>query len=160
MSIAEHDFDGLVAVVTGGASGIGAAIVDELQRRGARVAVLDLDPTRRPDRVLAVRATSADDASVVAARRRRSSPSFGGLDIVVNNAGIGAQGTVADNDDDEWHRVLDVNVVGIVRVSRAALPHLRALAAGGHRQHRLDRGDGGPARSGRSTARPRARCCR
>jgi NAD(P)-dependent dehydrogenase (short-subunit alcohol dehydrogenase family) len=50
---------------------------------------------------------------------------LGGIDIVVNNAGIGAQGTVEDNDDDEWMRVLDVNVVGMMRVARAALPHLR-----------------------------------
>jgi NAD(P)-dependent dehydrogenase (short-subunit alcohol dehydrogenase family) len=50
---------------------------------------------------------------------------FGGLDIVVNSAGVGAQGTVEDNPDDEWHRVLDVNVLGIVRTTRAALPHLR-----------------------------------
>ena len=53
---------------------------------------------------------------------------LGGLDILVNNAGIGAQGTVEDNSDDEWHRVLDVNVLGMVRVTRAALPHLRSSA--------------------------------
>jgi NAD(P)-dependent dehydrogenase (short-subunit alcohol dehydrogenase family) len=47
------------------------------------------------------------------------------LDVVVNNAGIGAIGTVADNSDTEWVRVLDVNVLGMVRVTRAALPHLR-----------------------------------
>ena len=47
---------------------------------------------------------------------------------MVNNAGIGAVGDIAANDDDEWHRVLDVNVVGIARVSRAALPHLRRSA--------------------------------
>ena len=62
-------------------------------------------------------------------------------------------GTVADNDDDEWHRVLDVNVVGMVRASRAALPHLRALRARGDRQHRLDRRHRRAARSARSTAR-------
>jgi NAD(P)-dependent dehydrogenase (short-subunit alcohol dehydrogenase family) len=50
---------------------------------------------------------------------------FGGLDIVVNNAGIGATGDVGSNPDDEWARVLDVNVTGIARVTRAALPHLR-----------------------------------
>jgi NAD(P)-dependent dehydrogenase (short-subunit alcohol dehydrogenase family) len=47
------------------------------------------------------------------------------LDIVVNNAGIGAAGDVAANDDDEWARVLDINVVGVARVTRASLPHLR-----------------------------------
>jgi NAD(P)-dependent dehydrogenase (short-subunit alcohol dehydrogenase family) len=54
---------------------------------------------------------------------------LGGLDVVINNAGIGAAGTVADNPDDEWHRVLDVNVLGMVRVTRAALPHLRRSSA-------------------------------
>ena len=53
---------------------------------------------------------------------------YGSLDIVINNAGIGATGDVSANSDDEWHRVLDVNVVGIARVSRAALPHLRESA--------------------------------
>ena len=51
---------------------------------------------------------------------------FGGIDILINNAGIGAQGTVEDNPDDEWSRVFGINVMGIVRLSRAALPHLRA----------------------------------
>jgi NAD(P)-dependent dehydrogenase (short-subunit alcohol dehydrogenase family) len=50
---------------------------------------------------------------------------MGGIDIVVNNAGIGAQGTIETNSDEEWHRVLDVNVIGMVRVARAALPYLR-----------------------------------
>ncbi len=55
---------------------------------------------------------------------------LGGLDILVNNAGIGAQGGIEDNDDDEWHRVFDVNVLGLVRVTRAALPALRASQHG------------------------------
>jgi NAD(P)-dependent dehydrogenase (short-subunit alcohol dehydrogenase family) len=50
---------------------------------------------------------------------------LGGLDLLVNNANIGAMGTIEDNADDDWHRVLDVNVLGIVRVTRAALQHLR-----------------------------------
>jgi len=50
---------------------------------------------------------------------------FGALDIVINNAGIGAEGNIAANSDEEWHRVFDVNVVGLARVSRAALPFLR-----------------------------------
>ena len=54
---------------------------------------------------------------------------FGRIDIVVNNAGIGAQGTIEANADDEWHRVFDINVLGMVRVARAALPHLRRSPA-------------------------------
>jgi Dehydrogenases with different specificities (related to short-chain alcohol dehydrogenases) len=122
------EFDGLVAVVTGGASGIGAAIAARLQAGGAQVAVLDLNPDAADDGQLAVAANVADDASVRAAIDAVVQK-FGGLDIVINNAGIGAQGTVEDNDDAEWARVLDVNVVGMVRVARAALPYLRVSPA-------------------------------
>jgi 2-keto-3-deoxy-L-fuconate dehydrogenase len=118
------EFDGLVALVTGGASGIGLATARLLADRGAHVAALDLDPASVPAPLLPVPADVSADATVragVAAVVRR----FGGLDIVVNNAGVGAQGTVEDNADDEWHRVLDINVLGIVRTTRAALPHLR-----------------------------------
>ena len=117
------DFDGLVAVVTGGASGIGAAVVRELLALGARVAALDLDAAGAPEGALQVRADVSDDDSVRAAIEHVVT-TYGRLDVIVNNAGIGAQGTVADNDDAEWRRVLDVNVVGMVRTSRAALPAL------------------------------------
>ena len=113
------EFDRLVAVVTGGASGIGAAAARIMTERGAKVAVLDLNPGAD-----GIRCDVSDDSEVtsaVAAVAER----FGGIDILVNNAGIGAQGDVTANDDDEWHRVLDVNVVGMARVIRAALPHLR-----------------------------------
>jgi 2-keto-3-deoxy-L-fuconate dehydrogenase len=119
------DFDGLRALVTGGASGIGLATATLLTARGARVACLDLKAEGLPAPLLGFGADVRDDASVrdaVAA----ATAALGGLDVLVNNAGIGAQGTVETNPDDEWHRVLDVNVVGIVRVTRAALPHLRA----------------------------------
>src|SRR6516225_1965248 len=116
------ELSGLAAVVTGGGSGIGLATARLLAARGANVAVLDLEPGTE---FVSLRADVADDASVrtaidAAARR------LGGIDILVNNAGIGAIGTVADNPDDQWHRVFDVNVVGMVRVTRAALPYLRA----------------------------------
>ncbi|MFJ9115012.1 SDR family NAD(P)-dependent oxidoreductase [Streptomyces sp. NPDC102394] len=119
------DFAGLKALVTGGASGIGRATADLLAARGAQVAVLDLDPSTVDKPLLGFRADVADDTSVREAVAAAVAE-LGGLDVVVNNAGIGAQGTVEDNDDAEWHRVLDVNVVGMVRVARAALPHLRA----------------------------------
>ncbi|MCZ9883789.1 SDR family NAD(P)-dependent oxidoreductase [Arthrobacter sp. B2a2-09] len=120
------EFEGLVALVTGGASGIGAAIADRLAAGGAQVAVLDLNPSGTPH--FGVECNVADDASVRAAVDSVARK-FGRLDVVVNNAGIGAQGDVSANDDDEWHRVLDINVVGIARVSRAALPYLRESPA-------------------------------
>lgn len=121
------DFAGRTALVTGGASGIGRATAELLAARGARVTVLDLDPGTVTVPLLARRADVTDDTSVRAAVAA-AAEEMGGLDVLVNNAGIGAQGTVEDNDDAAWHRVLDVNVLGIVRTSRAALPYLRASA--------------------------------
>ncbi len=113
----------LVAIVTGGASGLGAAISRRLERDGIRVAVFDLRP---PEDGFIVDVTSDPSvrAGVDAVIAR-----WGRIDIVINNAGIGAQGTVEENDDDEWHRVLDVNLLGAVRVSRATLPWLRRSPA-------------------------------
>jgi 2-keto-3-deoxy-L-fuconate dehydrogenase len=122
------DFEGLVAVVTGGAGGIGAATARLLRDRGARVAVLDRSAGGAPDGVLALTCDVTDTRGVDAAVSTVADR-LGGLDVLVNNAGIGATGSVAENDDAEWARVLDVNVTGIARVTRAALPHLRRSSA-------------------------------
>ena len=118
------ELDGLKAIVTGGAEGIGRATAELMRGVGADVAVLDraIDGVAGPLRPY--RADVTDRASVETAVERAAAD-LGGIDIVVNNAGIGAIGTVEDNDDAEWRRVLDVNVVGIARVTAAALPHLR-----------------------------------
>ena len=122
------EFDGLVAVVTGGASGIGLATAELLASRGATVAVFDLahadlpaglhpyvaDVTNRESLEAAVAAVGAD---------------HGRLDVVINNAGISAVGTVEDNDDATWATVLDVNVTGMARMTAAALPWLRKSPA-------------------------------
>lgn len=118
------DWTGLRALVTGGGSGIGAAVVAQMQARGASVVVADLDPSTTPDGVTGLVCDLADDTAV-RATVQQTVGELGGLDVIVNNAGMGAQGTVADNDDEEWHRVLDLNLLGIVRTTRAALPHLR-----------------------------------
>lgn len=121
------DFDGLTALVTGGASGIGAATARLLRERGAIVAILD----RVHDGSSGMLEMTADitDRAAVQVAVDEVTAAFGGLDVLVNNAGIGAVGSVADNDDAEWARVLDVNVVGLARVTSAALPHLRKSGA-------------------------------
>jgi len=116
-------FDGTRALVTGGASGIGAATASMLAAEGAAVAVIDVAASG-PGDLRYLRADLTDDAAVRGAVGA-AVEALGGLDVLVNNAGIGAQGGVEANDDAEWHRVLDVNVLGIVRVTRAALPALR-----------------------------------
>lgn len=115
--------DGLVAIVTGGASGIGHAITTTLLADGATVAVFDLDPSP----LAAVDSHTLDityDQAVRSAVEKVAS-THGRIDIVVNNVGAGAQGTIESNSDEEWHRLFDINVMSIVRVSRAALPWLR-----------------------------------
>lgn len=124
VSGAELEFGGRVAIVTGGASGIGAAVADELLARGAQVAVFDLNGGSVEGPAFGVNVDVSDRASVdagVAAVLDR----FGRLDIVVNCAGIGAFGTVEDSSDDDWTRVLNVNVQGVARVCSAAMPALR-----------------------------------
>src|SRR4029453_18898709 len=85
------------------------------------------EPVEGAERPLALVADVTDEASVgdaVAAVAER----WVGLDVLVTHAGIGAQGTVEDNPLEEWRRVLDVNLLGMVRTARVALPHLRRSA--------------------------------
>lgn len=117
-------YRGLAVLVTGGASGIGRAVAIGALARGASVSVLDLDLSGAPDGVHGFSANVADDDSTATAVDA-AAVAMGGLDVLVNNAGIGAQGTVETNALDEWRRVFDVNVFGMVRVARAALPYLR-----------------------------------
>jgi len=121
------EFAGARAVVTGGASGIGAATAALLRREGARVCSLDLDPAGTPEGCLGLRCDVADEREVAAAVEE-AARWMDGIDVLVNNAGIGAAGTLEDSDDDVFRRLHEVNVLGIVRVSRAALPHLRRSA--------------------------------
>jgi NAD(P)-dependent dehydrogenase (short-subunit alcohol dehydrogenase family) len=122
------EFDGLVAVVTGGGAGIGLEVAQTLARLGATVCVFDLSVEKLPTGLhgftVDVRNRESIEAAVAEIGER-----FGALDILVNNAGISAVGTVEENDDAEWARVLDVNVTGMARVTAAALPLLRKSSA-------------------------------
>jgi len=119
------DFTDLVAIVTGGASGLGAATARLLTQRGAKVAVLDREIKHPGDHGALALHCDVRDAAAVDDAVQAVAAELGRIDVLVNNAGIGAIGDIAANDDDEWHRVFDVNVVGIARVTRSALPHLR-----------------------------------
>lgn len=118
-----NEFRGLVAVVTGGASGIGAAAARRFAEEGAQVVVIDqvefADTSRYSEIADVGDRVQVEQAFAAIASR------FGRVDIVVNNAGIPARGDVTANDDQEWARVLSINVTAIARVTSAALPLLR-----------------------------------
>lgn len=129
-------FDGKVAVVTGGGSGIGAATVRQLVAEGAQVLIADLGDTPAvamgaefgADRVSSVTCDVADadqvDAAMAAAIAR-----FGRLDILINNAGIAGMGSTTDTDPGLWRRVLEVDLFSVFYGCQAAIPHM--LSAGG-----------------------------
>jgi NAD(P)-dependent dehydrogenase (short-subunit alcohol dehydrogenase family) len=122
------ELDGLRALVTGGASGIGLAIARGLAAGGARVVVLDRSPDRPADLPAELGFVTGDVTDTASVRHAVGSAvdELGGLDVLVNNAGVGSQGRVQDHADEDWHNVLDVNVVGTARVSREAWPSLAA----------------------------------
>jgi NAD(P)-dependent dehydrogenase (short-subunit alcohol dehydrogenase family) len=132
---------GIVAVVTGGSRGIGLATARALIDTGARVAItgtsddtlrtasLELGKLGGADAVLPIRADvrHADqvDQAIDAVVRQ-----FGGLDVLVNNAGVGIFHPIIDMTGDDWHRVMDTNLTGVFYCCRAALPRLRARGGG------------------------------
>jgi NAD(P)-dependent dehydrogenase (short-subunit alcohol dehydrogenase family) len=114
-----EDFSGRVALVTGGASGIGAATVGLLRDRGAKVASFDLEPSDE-DGVLAVPGDATDSRSVDAAVDR-AERELGPLDAIVCSAGTGGDSLhTADISDDEWRRVFALNCDGVFYFNRAA----------------------------------------
>jgi len=126
--------NGKRALVTGASRGIGRAIAETFAEEGAALAIcargaetLDKVAADLRERGATVYAEPVDvtDHDALAAFVDRAAQELGGLDVVVNNAGVSAVGTVEETDDEEWARVLDINVVGIARVTAAALPWLR-----------------------------------
>jgi NAD(P)-dependent dehydrogenase (short-subunit alcohol dehydrogenase family) len=129
-------------IVTGGTRGIGYAIARAMLGAGGQVLISGLDADRldravrqleqeasAPGRVAGLRSdvrVRADVEALVAEAVRR----FGGLDTLVNNAGVGAFGDVAATSDEDWHRVLETNLTGPFLCSRAAIPQFRKVGGG------------------------------
>ena len=116
-------FTGMSVLITGGASGIGRATALMLVSQGARVASLDLVSSGEAEENIFEVVGDVSSASSTARAVEQAAQHMGGLDVVVNNAGVGAQGSVEA--DDGWDRVWAVNVMGTVHTTRAALPWLR-----------------------------------
>ncbi|GLY02247.1 MULTISPECIES: SDR family NAD(P)-dependent oxidoreductase [Actinoplanes] len=117
-------------LITGGASGLGAALTRLLTARGDRVLVTDLAEEHEvPDGAVYQRldVTSGDDWD---AARKRVTEEFGGLDLLVNNAGVAAAGRIEKLNEAHWRRVLDINVLGAVTGCRTFTPLLKKQESG------------------------------
>jgi 3-oxoacyl-[acyl-carrier protein] reductase len=135
--------EGRVALVTGGSRGIGYAIAEAFVAGAARVAVTGRDHARldeavdglrrvegaAPDGVLAVRADIRKPGEAAAAIDA-AADRFGGLDVLVNNAGVGLFANVADMSVNDWQQIVETNLGGVFYCSHAAIPHLRRRGGG------------------------------
>jgi NAD(P)-dependent dehydrogenase (short-subunit alcohol dehydrogenase family) len=117
------DFDGKVAVVTGGAMGIGRAVVDLLGAQGAQVVVVDRDPSGDGLGALFVRA-NVSNAADVARVAEATVAGFGGIDVLVNAVGIQRYGNALETDEATWDEVMAVNVKSVFLMAKACLPSL------------------------------------
>jgi 2-keto-3-deoxy-L-fuconate dehydrogenase len=119
------DFTGRRILVTGGASGVGEACVEYFLGLGAVVASLDVKQSTctHPNQLHVL--ADLRDSNAVTSAVAEVAERFGGLDTLVNNAGVSFVGTIEDGTEEEWNRLWDINVMGYVRATRAALPLLR-----------------------------------
>jgi len=133
--------EGRVAVVTGGASGIGLGIARAFARAGSRLAVLDVEDAalaaaseglaRDGAEVIGLRADVSDPASLEAAAERVVAR-FGRVDVLVNNAGVLVTGPIVESTAKDWSWLFGVNVLGVAHGVRAFVPRIRAHGEGGH----------------------------
>lgn len=121
-----RDFEGLTAVVTGAGSGIGLATATLLHARGAKVFGLDLNEGEMELKgVAAWIKCDVSDAPAVEKAVAEVSKKSSTIDVLVNNAAIGSIGTIETEPDTNWEKIFNINVFGLARVSRAALPSMR-----------------------------------
>jgi NAD(P)-dependent dehydrogenase (short-subunit alcohol dehydrogenase family) len=130
---------GKTAIVTGGAAGIGRACALALAGEGARVAVADVDEAGGADTAAAIRTDGGEaffrraDVAVTADMRelvRQAADRWGRLDVLVNNAGVAISGSVTEITDEDWERVLSVNLSGVWRGMRFAIPEMLKTGGG------------------------------
>ena len=128
-----------VAIVTGGGSGIGEGIAQVFAREGARIVVADVDSGTGEAVSDAIRAEGGHAFFVkvdvrqeaeVKALVDRTVATYGGLDVLVNNAGVGIGKTAEDTSEEEWDRILDINVKGAYLTTKYSVPYLRARGGG------------------------------
>lgn len=132
------ELEGKVAIVTGGTRGIGRAIADALVARGAAVVVAARTPADvgRSAAELSARGRARGlvcdvrDPGACSRLIEEADAAFGRLDVLVNNAGVGAFGSVADLAVEDWQRVIETNLGGVFYCSRAAIPLLRRSGGG------------------------------
>ncbi|RJG02818.1 SDR family NAD(P)-dependent oxidoreductase [Noviherbaspirillum sedimenti] len=124
-----NEFKDNVVVITGGGAGIGKATAELFLGFGAKVVVFDLNVENAPAGADAYVANVTDDEAVATAIGKVAKK-YGKIDTLVNNAGVSFYGTVETGSLADWERIIDINVLGLVRVTRAALPHLRRSAHG------------------------------
>lgn len=124
-----YDFSGRVAVVTGGANGIGREVARRLRDARCRVAVWDLAAPDLPD-IVAYR-VDVTRPETIAEALEATLAVHGGIDILVNSAGyVGPTVSVEAYDPAEWRRLIEVNLIGTYEVSRHIVPHLRSRPHG------------------------------
>jgi meso-butanediol dehydrogenase / (S,S)-butanediol dehydrogenase / diacetyl reductase len=119
-----------VAIVTGGSSGIGAAIVARLAAEGARVLIADLAPPTTKNETVRFHRCDVTHSAEVAAMVQAAVDQFGTLDILVNNAGIGCLAETPDLPEETWDKLFAINVSAVFYACRVAVPLMRTFGGG------------------------------